>query len=244
MDIHKPKSWHGVRAFLKEYATIVVGVLTALAAEQAVVVAHNRLEAADARAAIRGELEFNAARVRSRLDVRACTERRIEEVQAILDGAADHPTIVPPNWIGRPNGWVLQDTRWQAAAQAGHAALIGRDELGSYGLEYARMRQLTLEMDAEQADWAKLRTLEHMRRLEPQAVFDLNATLQDARYRNWRIALSSTQLLDAQQGQGLRQVANPTFASRTICLPITTPRAEALRPAAGRAPSESALGEP
>ena len=30
MDIHKPKPWHGFREFLKEYAIIVVGVLTAL----------------------------------------------------------------------------------------------------------------------------------------------------------------------------------------------------------------------
>jgi len=36
MDIHKPKPWHGVREFLKEYLIIVVGVLTALAAESAV----------------------------------------------------------------------------------------------------------------------------------------------------------------------------------------------------------------
>ena len=27
MDIHKPKPWHGVREFLKEYVIIVVGVL-------------------------------------------------------------------------------------------------------------------------------------------------------------------------------------------------------------------------
>lgn len=38
MDIHKPKPWHGPREFLKEYLIIVVGVLTALAAEQTVVV--------------------------------------------------------------------------------------------------------------------------------------------------------------------------------------------------------------
>ena len=36
MDIHKPKPWHGLREFLKEYLIIVVGVLTALGAEQAV----------------------------------------------------------------------------------------------------------------------------------------------------------------------------------------------------------------
>jgi len=34
MDIHKPKPWRGVREFLKEYVIIVVGVMTALGAEQ------------------------------------------------------------------------------------------------------------------------------------------------------------------------------------------------------------------
>jgi hypothetical protein len=36
LDIHKPKPWHGLREFLKEYVIIVVGVLTALAFEQGV----------------------------------------------------------------------------------------------------------------------------------------------------------------------------------------------------------------
>ena len=35
MDVHKPKPFHGLREFLKDYAIIVIGVLTALAAEQA-----------------------------------------------------------------------------------------------------------------------------------------------------------------------------------------------------------------
>ena len=35
MDVHKPKPIRNWREFLKEYAIIVIGVLTALAAEQA-----------------------------------------------------------------------------------------------------------------------------------------------------------------------------------------------------------------
>src|SRR6185437_10385130 len=42
MDIHKPKPWHGLREFLKEYVIIVVGVLTALGAEAVVEWAHWR----------------------------------------------------------------------------------------------------------------------------------------------------------------------------------------------------------
>jgi hypothetical protein len=36
MDIHKPKPWHGLREFLKEYVIIAVGVMTALGAEAVV----------------------------------------------------------------------------------------------------------------------------------------------------------------------------------------------------------------
>jgi hypothetical protein len=59
MDIHKPKPWHGAREFLKEYAIIVVGVLTALAGEQGVEWLHNRAELAEARAALRQEIDLN-----------------------------------------------------------------------------------------------------------------------------------------------------------------------------------------
>ena len=60
MDIHKPKPWHGLREFLKEYLIIVIGVLTALAAEQAVEWVHRRIELGETRDAIRAEVARNA----------------------------------------------------------------------------------------------------------------------------------------------------------------------------------------
>jgi hypothetical protein len=61
MDIHTPKPWHGVREFLKEYAIIVVGVLTALGAEQTVEWLHRGTELRETREAIREEIADNAA---------------------------------------------------------------------------------------------------------------------------------------------------------------------------------------
>jgi hypothetical protein len=60
MDIHKPKPWHGVREFLKEYAIIVVGVLTALGAEQAAEWGHRTEEVAQARKALHREIAYDA----------------------------------------------------------------------------------------------------------------------------------------------------------------------------------------
>jgi hypothetical protein len=61
MDIHKPKPWRGGREFLKEFGTIVLGVLVALGAEQAVEAAHRYGEVQEARAALRDEIGTNAA---------------------------------------------------------------------------------------------------------------------------------------------------------------------------------------
>ncbi|HEY8004225.1 MAG TPA: hypothetical protein VIE16_08355, partial [Phenylobacterium sp.] len=59
MDIHKPKPWRGLREFLKEIGTIVIGVLIALGAEAVVENLHERRLSDEAREAIRDELRID-----------------------------------------------------------------------------------------------------------------------------------------------------------------------------------------
>ncbi len=92
---------------------------------------------------------------------------------------------------------------------------------------YNRMQNLLSEMDAEQADWAKLRTLEHLHRLDGGGALQFNLTLQDARYRNWRLALVTLQLFAMAKTLNLRPLPNTTSSDRSMCLPITTTRARA-----------------
>lgn len=155
--------------------------------------------------------------------------KRIDEIQAILDRAADNPEIATPSWIGRPQYWAFLSGRWEAETQAGNTALIDRHNLAEYGLMYAKMGDLLNEMAFEQTDWAKLRTLEHLKRLDSASAFALNTTLQDARYRNWRLALVTSQVFDQARPLSLHALKNVTPGSRAICLPITTTRAEADR---------------
>lgn len=229
MDIHLPKAVHGWREFLKEVGIVVLGVLIALAGEQAVESLHHHEQADAARDAIRGELAFNIARLKSRAATRGCVERRLGEIQHLLGGAEAKEAIRTPSWIGRPQYWTMQTARWDAAAQAGHADLLPPDELAEYGLMYAAMRNLMPEMTAEQGDWARLRALEHLRRLPPQAVFALNDTVQDARYRNWRLNQQTDQLFGQARSLGLRTVKNDYPASQSVCMAMTTLRADAVR---------------
>ena len=229
MHFHLPKPLHGWREFTGEVGIIVIGVLIALGAEQAVSAVRQRQDAAAADGIIRSELDLNLGRLQSRMEIHRCMDRRIEEIQAILDKAADDPVIATPNWIGRPQYWTFLSARWQAESQAGRAALIDPDKLAQYGIMYAKMQDLLTEMTLEQTDWAKLRTLERVRRLQPSEAFELDTILQDARYRNWRLALVSSQLFDQGAALGLHPSRNTTPASASVCLPITTARAEANR---------------
>jgi len=88
MDIHKPKPWHGSRELLKEVGTIVIGVLIAIAFEQAVEWLHWRHKLVDADAAVRFELhDDDLPQAYARIVVRGCLEKRLDTLAAAL--AAD-----------------------------------------------------------------------------------------------------------------------------------------------------------
>jgi hypothetical protein len=223
------KPLHGWRALAGEVGIIVLGVLIALGAQQVAQNIQERAEARDASQAIRGELEGNMARLRSRWAVRACVEKRIYELQSLIDSAgAEGGTIETPNWVGRPQFWTMQMARWQASSQAGRAALLSPDDLALYGSIYSFMANFNAAMSDEQRDWARLRTLEHLRRLTPEVTFQLNTTLQEARYINWRIGVWTIQTNSLADRLHLKSVRNDVPASRSACIPMSTPRDQAV----------------
>jgi hypothetical protein len=229
LNFQLPKPLHGWREFAGEVGIIVLGVLIALGAQQLAENVQQRSEASDARDAVRGELEVNMARLASRAGQKHCVEVRMEEIQALLDKAAKNPSIATPGWVGRPQYWSMQTVRWEAISQGGRAALMPADELADYGALYSWMSNINGVMTTEQADWARLRTLEHMSSLSPQMIFDLNATLQDARYSNWRIKRWMMQMEPTEAKLRLRHIRNVLPTTQSACIPMTTTRAEALR---------------
>lgn len=230
MHVHLPKPLHGWRQFAGEVGIIVLGVLIALAAEQFVATLHERNEAREAERVIRGELEINMSRLRSRHDVRACVADRINELQSLIDSAGpDGGRITTPRWVGRPQFWTMQLSRWQATSQAGRAALIPAENLNLYGSMYSFMDRVNTEGAVEQDAWARLRTLEHLQRLTPETAFQLQTTLQQARYINWRMEVWIAQLQTIFDRLHLGLVRNDIAASRSACVPLSTPRDEAIR---------------
>lgn len=229
MRFSLPKPLRGWRAFAGEVGIIVLGVMIALAAQEIAEDSQRRSEAREARDLIREELATYMGRLDSWQSVYPCITRRINELQALLDKAQGGGPIDTPRWVGRPQFWTLLKVRWDAAAQSGRAALIPPTELADYGIMYDWMANAYDSMLIEQADWAKLRTLEHLRSLTPETAFELNAALQDARYRAWRTNSQIDDLHRIAKRVNLPSRRNEIVGTRGTCLPMTTPRDIATR---------------
>jgi len=238
MHVQLPTPLHGWRAFVGEVGIIVLGVLVAMGAQQLIQTVDARGEARDADQAIRGELELNMAKLRSRWEKRACVARRLDELQALIRSSDADGAIQTPNWVGRPQFWTMQMARWQASSQAGRAALLAPGDLALYGGMYSYMANVNAQMTEEQADWARLRSLENLQRLTPDMAFQLNSTLHEARYIDWRIGVWTTQLQSLSDRLHLRAVPNDIASSRSACIPMNTPRERAVKE------SNSPYGDP
>lgn len=219
-----------------EVGIIVLGVFIALAAQQAVDDAKERAEAREARKLIRDELSTYLGRLESYMSVYPCSIRRLDEVQRLLDTAQKGEPIETPRWIGRPQFWTLLTVRWDAAAQSGRAALIPSNELAEYGAMYDWMGSAYDSMLLEQTAWSRLRAMEHVQSLSPEAAFELNLTVQDARYRAWRIKGQIEALRETARRLQLPITRNALPGSRGTCVPMDTPREIAARLSNGGQP--------
>jgi hypothetical protein len=131
MDIHKPKPWHNVREFLKEYLIIVVGVLTALGAEQAVEWVHLRHETSEAREALRTEIEHNLMVMAANTQQDACMHPFLKRVVAWTEGEPRPPAVA----FFFNN---LQTTAWDTARTGAVAQMPITDRMG-YARFYDRV---------------------------------------------------------------------------------------------------------
>jgi hypothetical protein len=113
MDIHKPKPWHGLREFLKEYVIIAVGVMTALGAEAVVENLHWR------HLADQHEAELHASAVQivdlsvERLAGAPCARDELKRMAAALRASGDWKGVNPPP-DARPADYLIPSLQTQA----------------------------------------------------------------------------------------------------------------------------------
>jgi len=226
VDIHKPKPWHGFRGFLKEYLIIVVGVLTALGAEQAVEALHERGQAREAQEAIREEMQENVDRIAYHQSLQPCIEARLKEITALLadwaNGKAPPAGIV----IGDPDDMPLVTQRWQANLNSGRFSRQPVAAQGQQAAFYTRLQKLDDIGMREHYAWSELRILElGPAVLRADARPQLIAALQSARTdASDTLMLARLQLQDAKAAGMTPRPMNSQAIGASPCGPLIAAR--------------------
>ena len=185
MDIHKPKPWHGVREFLKEYLIIVVGVLTALGAEAGVERLRWSHEVDEAQAALKVAFVREVQNTAERAAQDTCDKRRLEVLSAILQRAAESGRLPPIGAIGRPPSPPWTVAPWEALVASQVVVHMPREKMGAYLRVIASTRYLSSVSDQETAQWTILDSMTGPgRRLSDVEAETLRTTLAQAAASN------------------------------------------------------------
>ena len=154
MDIHKPKPIHGWRGLLSEIGIIVIGVLIALAAEQAADSLRWAHQVSEQKTLLKEELAGNGVSFFERLAVEGCLSARIKAIETALakPGSAwraddvlagdSHREVYRAPWRSFPT------QAWQNALTSGAASHMSREDLLGYQAVYADvadMHQMSIQ---------------------------------------------------------------------------------------------------
>ena len=198
MHVHLPKVPHSWREFFKEYAIIVLGVLTALGLEQAVESVHERRLANEAEEAIRQEMQENINRAAYRLSQQACVEQRLDEIEALLQDWQGDDAFPAGIHIGFPGSVGLVYERWQANLTSGRFNEESPQDQSQQAGVYSLIKILDGLEIQEINDWSQLRTLElGSRALSPAAKPMIAGALTKARSDARSIKLLSQVLINS-----------------------------------------------
>lgn len=199
MHVHLPKVPHSWREFLKEYAIIVLGVLTALGLEQAVESIHERRLAREAEEAIQQEMRENIDRAAYRLGQQDCVEKRLDEIGALLGNWQGDDAFPAGLHIGFPGSVGLVHERWDANLASGRFNEESPEDQSQQAGLYSLIKLLDGLEFREIDEWSQLRTLElGSKALSTAAKPMIANALSNARSDAKSIKLLSPVLIDSQ----------------------------------------------
>ena len=173
----------------------MLGVLTALAAEQGVEWLHWRSKVALAREQIASEMAYNMAGAISRIRIAPCVERRLDELALILDAASKSGTLPPVGDIGMPRQITWSSGVWDSLVASETATHFPTVQLQNLAVTYKGIQRLDEVGRQEVEEWKVLYGIVGPgRRLDPASEAVLRQALGQARGSNRNVINWSNQL--------------------------------------------------
>ena len=240
LNLKPAKGW---RAFAGEVGVIVLGVIIALAAQEAAEAVNERREASETRATLVGEIRESLAVLELRRAAQPCIDRRLTELRGLVNDWGRTGSFETPRWVSQATWFAFDTARFDVAQAAGRLALLPGEEQYRFGLMAESLKSFRDIQRRETDAWSTLRMLQS----GPEVLSASDRTavrvaLQDASTLNHfaQIAVGQTLPQAAEFGwrpdmRRVRQRMSLAWKDGrfrpSVCLPIDTPPDEAHRDA-------------
>ena len=170
------------RAFAREIAGIVLGVLIALALGAVAAAIGWQIDAIDARRALALELGEILGQAQERVIAKDCIEQRLDSIATVLDQSEATGQLPPLGEIGNPPFRTWSTGVWDSTISADIASHMDRELLDNLSGAYEFVHIFTRETQAEMVAWTDLYAIVGPGRpVAPGEVTALRATLTRAR---------------------------------------------------------------
>lgn len=199
MDIHKPKPVHSWREFASEIGVIVIGVLIALSAEQAVEWFHWRGETAEAREAMDADLQDLANAAQERVGLKDCIGDGLDALRRVVEQGGARGRVDIRSAPFR----IWPDSSWLSASSAGITTHLGAEHRLAYAQAFDAVPTLRSLNQQEFQLWTDLGTLADGKVRGDVGADRLLADISRLRGLNRIMAVGSGQLLDVLKRRGI-----------------------------------------
>ena len=194
----------------------MIGVLTALGAEQAVEWVHWRHEVAVARTALRAEITANDDFYAYRVAIAPCVRRKITDVERAIADVAANRKAAPADISVRGIGALLSDSEWQSERSAQTLTHFPHGELALMNKFYAVVPQIVSWENKEiDALWG-LNVLRN-ERLGPADVAQLRLNLEIVRQHEFLIEVNARRMLAVSDRLGIPRPAGNPDQVKSFC---------------------------
>jgi hypothetical protein len=177
---HHPRPWGNWREFLREYLIVVVGVMTALGAEQFAEWLHWRHEIAETRRALNEEVAFDLASAEWHATMATCKLKRLDAVErwrASLE--AGKPLKLTASL--EPQVDVIYLTSVWRAANGSSVAQLPVEERNAYAAYYDLIDVFVNVANAERDRWPSLAKATYFSRWDESQLVQIKADISALR---------------------------------------------------------------
>jgi len=210
-----------LKHFLREFLSVMMAVLLALIAEQAVEYWRERERVLDTRASMNEEVADFAEifTLRKRLD--PCVTRKLGQLDAFLAGNGPR---APLRDVGRPSYFFSGHGAWNSNVADQIARHLGAKAVKQYSEIYQGMSEYASLSRDEQSAWVRLQSLEgDADAITPDRKARLREAIAEARNLHLLLSATAKQMLDEARDVGVKpngSLRTLKIESAPICRPL------------------------